>query len=53
MRRKTHFREQDFFKGRWWDGLGYAILDHEWRTRLPSAAFRRDRQRTTLIRKDD
>jgi RimJ/RimL family protein N-acetyltransferase len=33
MRREAHFREQDYFKGRWWDGLVYAMLDHQWRSR--------------------
>jgi RimJ/RimL family protein N-acetyltransferase len=31
MRREAHFRESGFFKGRWWDSLVYAMLDHEWR----------------------
>jgi RimJ/RimL family protein N-acetyltransferase len=31
MLREAHYREQDFFKGRWWDGELYAILDREWR----------------------
>ena len=31
MRREAHFRELDYFKGRWWDGMLYAILDREWR----------------------
>ncbi len=31
MRREAHFREKEFFKGRWWDELLYAILDHEWK----------------------
>ena len=30
MRREGHFLEKEFFKDRWWDGLLYAILDHEW-----------------------
>ena len=30
MKREGHFREKEFFKGKWWDGLLYAILDHEW-----------------------
>ncbi len=30
MQREGYFREKEFFKGRWWDGLLYAILDHEW-----------------------
>ena len=30
MRREAHFREQDYFKDRWWDGLIYAILSREW-----------------------
>jgi [ribosomal protein S5]-alanine N-acetyltransferase len=31
MRREAHFREHDYFKGRWWGSLIYALLDHEWR----------------------
>jgi ribosomal-protein-alanine N-acetyltransferase len=31
MQREAHYREQDYFKGRWWDGLLYAMLDREWR----------------------
>ena len=33
MRREAHFREDRWYKGRWWDTLIYAILDHEWRGR--------------------
>src|SRR4051794_33094449 len=33
MRREAHFRERDYFKGRWWDTLLFATLEHEWRTR--------------------
>lgn len=35
MRREAHFRESGYFKGRWWDTLIYAILDHEWRGSPP------------------
>jgi [ribosomal protein S5]-alanine N-acetyltransferase len=31
MRQEARFREHEWFKGRWWDTLVYAILDHEWR----------------------
>ena len=31
MRREGHFREHAYFKGRWWDSLVYAVLEHEWR----------------------
>jgi RimJ/RimL family protein N-acetyltransferase len=31
MRREAHFRERDYFKGRWWDSMIYAVLVHEWR----------------------
>jgi RimJ/RimL family protein N-acetyltransferase len=31
MCREAHFREHDYFKGRWWDTLIYASLDREWR----------------------
>ncbi len=30
MQREGHLREKAYFKGRWWDSLLYAILDHEW-----------------------
>lgn len=30
MRREAHFREHQWYRGRWWDTLIYAILDHEW-----------------------
>jgi len=30
MRREAHFREHDYFKGRWWGSFIYAMLDHEW-----------------------
>jgi RimJ/RimL family protein N-acetyltransferase len=30
MRREAHFHEQQHFRGRWWDTLIYAMLDHEW-----------------------
>ena len=30
MRREGRFRENEYFKDRWWDTLIYAILDREW-----------------------
>jgi [ribosomal protein S5]-alanine N-acetyltransferase len=30
MRLEGRLRENDYFKGRWWDTLIYAILAHEW-----------------------
>lgn len=36
MRREAHFREHQWHRGRWWDTLIYALLDHEWR-HLPAA----------------
>jgi len=30
MRREAHFREYRFFRGRWWDGVVYALLKREW-----------------------
>ncbi|HEY7347564.1 MAG TPA: GNAT family protein [Ktedonobacterales bacterium] len=30
MRREGHFRDKEWFKGRWWDAYTYAILAHEW-----------------------
>ena len=29
MRREAHFREHDYFKGRWWSSFIYAMLDQE------------------------
>ena len=36
MRREAHFREQQWFKGRWWDTEIYAILEDEGRGRRQS-----------------
>lgn len=33
MRQEGRLRENEFFKGRWWDTLVYAILEPEWRAR--------------------
>jgi RimJ/RimL family protein N-acetyltransferase len=33
MRREGHLREHEWYKGRWWDTLVYAIIDDEWRDR--------------------
>jgi [ribosomal protein S5]-alanine N-acetyltransferase len=30
MRQEGHLRENEYFKGRWWDTLMYGLLDHEW-----------------------
>ncbi len=30
MRQEGRLRENEYFKGRWWDTLLYAILDYEW-----------------------
>lgn len=30
MRQEGRLREHEYFKGRWWDTLLYAILDDEW-----------------------
>ncbi len=34
MQREGRLRENEYFKGRWWDTLIYAILDREWATQL-------------------
>jgi RimJ/RimL family protein N-acetyltransferase len=31
MRQEGRLRENEYFKGRWWDTLVFAILDYEWR----------------------
>ena len=33
MKQEARLREKDFFKGRWWDHIVYAILDCEWKER--------------------
>jgi [ribosomal protein S5]-alanine N-acetyltransferase len=33
MRREAHFLESDYFKGRWWGSMIYALLEHEYRAR--------------------
>ena len=30
MRQEGRLRENEFYKGRWWDSLMYAILEDEW-----------------------
>ncbi len=30
MRQEGRLRENEYFKGRWWDTLLYALLEHEW-----------------------
>lgn len=37
MRLEGRLRENEYFKGRWWDTLIYAILEDEWRTRQGKA----------------
>lgn len=31
MRLEGRQRDKEYFRGRWWDRLLYAVLDHEWR----------------------
>ena len=31
MRREARYLEHRWYKGRWWDTLLYAMLNHEWR----------------------
>lgn len=35
MRLEGRQRDSEHFKGRYWDTLNYAILEHEWRTQNP------------------
>lgn len=35
MRQEGRLREKEYFKGRWWDMLLFAILDHEWQAQSP------------------
>ncbi len=37
MRQEGRLRENEYFKGRWWDTLVYAILEPEWRARQAQA----------------
>ena len=34
MRQEGRLQEKEWMKDRWWDTLLYAILEHEWQTRL-------------------
>jgi ribosomal-protein-alanine N-acetyltransferase len=36
MRQEGRLREKEYFKGRWWDTLLYAILDREWQAQKAS-----------------
>ncbi|MFN8473991.1 MAG: GNAT family protein [Anaerolineae bacterium] len=38
MRQEGHFRENEWFKGRYWDSLVYAILDREWEAKRRAAS---------------
>ncbi len=31
MQLEGRLREKEYFKGRWWDALLYAVLEQEWR----------------------
>jgi|GEM_PF-2573618 len=35
MRQGAHLRDSEYFKGRYWDRLIYAILDSEWTANSP------------------
>jgi ribosomal-protein-alanine N-acetyltransferase len=36
LRREGRLRENDYFKGRWWDTLLYGLLESEWKALAPS-----------------
>ena len=38
MRREGRLRDHKWMKGRWWDTLLYAVLDHEWGDRAAGVA---------------
>jgi ribosomal-protein-alanine N-acetyltransferase len=38
MQEEGRLREKEWMKGRWWDTLLYAILEHEWQSH-PSSVF--------------
>jgi RimJ/RimL family protein N-acetyltransferase len=39
MRQEGRLREHEYFKGRWWDTLLYAILDYEWEAQQQTPAY--------------
>jgi [ribosomal protein S5]-alanine N-acetyltransferase len=41
LRREGRLREADWFKGRWWDGLIYGMLEDEWRAATATTAAAR------------
>lgn len=38
MRQEGRLRDKEYFKGRWWDALSYAILEEEWLARQGTPA---------------
>jgi RimJ/RimL family protein N-acetyltransferase len=42
MRQEGWLRENEFYKGRWWDTLMYAMLEHEWKAQPNSAVVLTD-----------
>ena len=40
MRQEGRLRDKEWYKGRWWDTLLYAILEDEWRAQVPGASRR-------------
>lgn len=49
LRREAHFREQQYYRDRWWDTLIYAILDHEWRDKANSQGRRLPRPASVAL----
>ncbi len=39
MRQEGRLRENEYYKGRWWDTLMYAVLEDEWRAQPYAAAI--------------
>jgi [ribosomal protein S5]-alanine N-acetyltransferase len=46
MRVEGRLREKEYFKGRWWDTLLFAILDYEWRAQQETSGTCREEQQT-------
>ena len=38
MQLEGRLRQKEYFKGRWWDALLYAVLEQEWRAQVTSQA---------------
>ena len=46
LRSEGRLRENEYFKGRWWDALLYGLLESEWRNRAAGPSGRGQERKT-------